>query len=352
MSEARNPCRVLVVDDDPVDAENLRRAISRAERLSVELHHEPTLESGLQSLQHTEVALLLLDLGLGASFGLETLDRALRSGLDVPIVVLTGLDDQSIGQSALARGALDYICKEELSPRLIERSILYALERAERARQAARAKLDLLVAVSREQQRIAGALHDCFSQIQTAAMLKLVRPYESLRRDADPRAADIADAISLSQDASETIKSLVKNLPPPQLEKLGLAPALDQLARGVHREPSPRCLYRGSTEITPYRGPVATQLYFIAQEALHNALRHASATEIEVSLSQHEGQIALRVADNGAGFDRNSLHEHQGWGLRSIYSRAEVIGARLLVESRLAKGTIVQCEIAENKLAC
>lgn len=94
-----------------------------------ELHHESRLHKGIQALQKGQWNAVLLDLGLPESVGLDTL-RIVRSiAVDVPIIVLTGLDDEEVAFSAAKHGAHDFIEKSQLSGPLLARSLRYAQER-------------------------------------------------------------------------------------------------------------------------------------------------------------------------------------------------------------------------------
>jgi signal transduction histidine kinase/ActR/RegA family two-component response regulator len=123
------PLRVLLVEDNPDDADLLRESLadSRGERVLVDAVE--TLGEGLAHLARTPVDLLLLDLSLPDSQGLETLRRALAHPARVPIIVLTGLDDDALGVEAIHAGAQDYLAKGQVDGSLLRRSMRYAVER-------------------------------------------------------------------------------------------------------------------------------------------------------------------------------------------------------------------------------
>ena len=123
------PLRVLLVEDNPDDADLLRESLadSRGERVVVDAVE--TLGAGLAHLARTPVDLLLLDLSLPDSQGLETLRRALAHPARVPIIVLTGLDDDALGVEAIHAGAQDYLAKGQVDGSLLRRCMRYAVER-------------------------------------------------------------------------------------------------------------------------------------------------------------------------------------------------------------------------------
>ena len=126
-------------------------------------------------------------------------------------------------------------------------------------------------------------------------------------------------------------------LRPPVLEDLGLADALASLARSIAQLP---VTVLADTHRLPEHMEIA--LYRIAQEALQNVVKHAHATTARVELRCDTTRAFLRISDNGRGFD-TTAHDPgaTSYGLRSMAERAELIGGRLDVTSRLGQGTTV-----------
>jgi signal transduction histidine kinase len=92
---------------------------------------------------------------------------------------------------------------------------------------------------------------------------------------------------------------------------------------------------------------VATHLYRIAQEAMGNAIKHAQAKSIVVSLKQSDNELTLTIKDNGRGFSRTSM-AMEGMGLRIMEYRADMMGAMLRVDSTIGKGTTVACRLRKS----
>jgi len=119
---------ILVIDDDDGDL----RVVSLALKKTCPEHalvSAGTLAEGMDRLRQGGIDLVLLDLGLPDSHGLETVDRVCRTYADIPIVVLTGLNSEGAGLEALRRGATDYLVKDKLSAELLSRTLRYSLER-------------------------------------------------------------------------------------------------------------------------------------------------------------------------------------------------------------------------------
>jgi PAS domain S-box-containing protein len=131
--------RVLLVEDDDVDAEATARQLRRMDS-TFTVVREQCLEDACARLETSRVDLILLDLGLPDSQGLETLDRMRACAGYVPVVVFTGRQDEKLGMEAIRRGAQDYLTKDELTPRLLARVLRYAIERGKSQERLARAQ--------------------------------------------------------------------------------------------------------------------------------------------------------------------------------------------------------------------
>ncbi|MDH3584755.1 MAG: response regulator, partial [Phycisphaerae bacterium] len=124
--------RILLVEDNPGDAGLIRAYLATEGAEAVELEHLPTLAQALQRLQDGPLDLLLLDLMLPDSSGLDTFREAHRHRPDLPIIVMTGLDVDEMAIRAVQEGAQDYLVKDHLDAPLLARSIRYAFERSQR----------------------------------------------------------------------------------------------------------------------------------------------------------------------------------------------------------------------------
>ncbi|MDX1643885.1 MAG: response regulator [Thermoanaerobaculia bacterium] len=121
--------RVLLVEDSESDARLIREMLAETADAEIDLKHVERLSDGIRRLEEELFDAVLLDLSLPDSSGLETFDRAHRVAPDVPIVVVTGLSDETRAGAAAARGAQDYLVKNELTGRALRRSLRYAVER-------------------------------------------------------------------------------------------------------------------------------------------------------------------------------------------------------------------------------
>ncbi|ELY88873.1 bacterio-opsin activator domain-containing protein [Natrialba taiwanensis] len=140
--EQSETLRALLIEDNPGDArlieEMLRDTEELAQRVSPtesagqtpEITRENQLADGLETFEHSAVDVVLLDLNLPDSQGLETLETVSEASDTTPIVVLTGLRDQQVGIQAIQQGAQDFLVKDEVTSELLVRTIHHAIERA------------------------------------------------------------------------------------------------------------------------------------------------------------------------------------------------------------------------------
>ena len=120
---------VLMIEDNPADAEIIREELAMASGVSFELETASNLADGLTYMEEHPVTGVLLDLSLPDSHGIETFKRTRERAPDLPIVVLTGNEDEELGLQAVREGAQDYIVKGHLKGAGLARAIEYAIER-------------------------------------------------------------------------------------------------------------------------------------------------------------------------------------------------------------------------------
>lgn len=287
--------------------------------------------------------LVLLDLTLPDSQGTATVRRVARSAAGVPIVVLTGTDDERLGVACIQAGAQDYVPKSELRVPLLGRVIGYALARAREADARRRLEQEVLESSERERQRIAHDLHDDLGQQLTGIGLLGRSLAERLAvRDA-PEASEARELTELIRHATQQSMALARGLDPLTEHGAELSSALEALAQRGELMFSIRCDVTRSGEIPSLGSSVSTHLYRIAQEALTNAVKHGRASQVEIALRSVEGGVELVVSDDGDGV-ANASDEGGGQGMRIMEYRSRVIGATLSVEpGGAARGTRVRC---------
>jgi signal transduction histidine kinase len=125
----KNPLQVLLVEDNSGDARLLREMFSNENTGSFELTHVLRLSEALSLLAKGGTDIILLDMGLPDGHGLDTVRRAHAVAPGVPLIVLTGLDDEALAAEAMKEGAQDYLIKGEIENRALPRALRHSIER-------------------------------------------------------------------------------------------------------------------------------------------------------------------------------------------------------------------------------
>jgi two-component system CheB/CheR fusion protein len=166
--------------------------------------------------------------------------------------------------------------------------------------------------------------------------------------DAQPADAEAAAQIaSQAQQALEQVRQLAKSLFPVEVDAESLISALRDLATTTESLHKIHVRVEGRPTRELRNGKIATELYRIAQEAVTNAVKHAHADTIVISLTPARGTLELCVADDGIGLAATGATD--GMGLRIMRYRAASIGASLTIESAASGGTVVRCAL-RNRL--
>lgn len=140
---------ILIVEDNPGDSLLIKEYLGERQSISAEIMEAETLESALGLLAHYDFDVVLLDLSLPDSSGLDTVRRLITKFPEVPVIVLTGLQDEEIALQAVRYGAQDYLEKQLLSANMLYRSIMYSIERMGALREKEELLNDLTLSLER-----------------------------------------------------------------------------------------------------------------------------------------------------------------------------------------------------------
>jgi diguanylate cyclase (GGDEF)-like protein/PAS domain S-box-containing protein len=146
MSGGSGTIRVLLIEDSLTDARFIREVLSRESPSGFEVQHAERLAAGLEWLERRETDVVLLDLTLPDSEGLDTLSATAAVAGPVPILVLTGFDDDELARQAMSAGAQDYLPKGGVDGHSLARALRHAIER-KRTAERLRFQADILAAV-------------------------------------------------------------------------------------------------------------------------------------------------------------------------------------------------------------
>ncbi|QDS94146.1 Sensor protein FixL [Roseimaritima multifibrata] len=217
---------------------------------------------------------------------------------------------------------------------------------------------EILEIAAEEQRRIGQELHDSTQQQLTGLGLVAQNVAESLEqlvhvdeavgmlervRELHRRAAKLHTGLD---QAAREVNHLARGLVPVELDAQGLMSSLAELVRSVGDVQDVECKFINDRAVDVPDNFCSTHLYRVAQEAVNNALKHSRADRIEVSLSELDDLITLKVLDNGDGIEEKSSHG-PGMGLRIMAYRADLIGATLHIGQATGGGTEVVCTISQ-----
>lgn len=177
-------------------------------------------------------------------------------------------------------------------------------------------------------------LHDGAQQRLVALKIKLGIGVSMAEKDG---LADVADMLATVRDEAdhviESVRDFARGIYPPLLEAEGLGVALKAQARKL---PLPVSVQTAG--IGRYSKEQEATVYFCVLEALQNAIKHSSATSVQVTLEDRDGVLEFRVRDDGVGFEPT---EFEGQGLANMQDRVDAVGGWLNIESRPGRGTVL-----------
>jgi two-component sensor histidine kinase len=317
------------VEDSDSDAQLFLEYLSEVIERRYEVLRVPTLEKALERLAKDRFDAVLIDLSLPDSHGIETFADVHKAAAKLPILVLSGLNDEDVALQAVREGAQDYLVKSQISPDVLHRSITYAIERAraeEHLKDSLREK-DMLLKeihhrVKNNLQVITSLLslqsrHLRDDQAKTLfdesrnRILSMAMVHEELYKSGD------LDRISFV----EYIRSLVKNL----LRSFGI---------------DGKAPIKLNVDVADVylRIDTAIPCGLIINELISNSLKHAfpggRTGTISVTLKRIEPEtFNLRIADDGVGMSRNIDIKQSGTlGLELVSALVDQIGGVLTTE--------------------
>jgi signal transduction histidine kinase len=192
-----------------------------------------------------------------------------------------------------------------------------------------------------ERKRIARELHDDMGPALTAVIINL----QLLSKRADDGALDrIHDTIELVDRLVQQIRDLSLDLRPPLLDELGLLPALKGYLEAQSERTGIDIEVNGSIEGLPAETEIAA--FRVIQEAVTNAIRHAEASRIEVTVERRDGDLELTITDDGRGFDvrdtMESASSGKALGLFGMQERVGILDGEVEIDSALGRSTTVR----------
>ncbi|HSB78828.1 MAG TPA: PAS domain S-box protein [Candidatus Methylomirabilis sp.] len=203
----------------------------------------------------------------------------------------------------------------------------------------------LLTVREEERARIAQEIHNTVGQALAVLKMDLAWVASRLPDGQTPLAQRSKAMLALINSAVHSVRRIATELRPALLDDLGLVAALEWQAKEFQTRMSIACEFSSSQSdlaVTPAAG---TAVFRICQEALTNVARHARATRVSISLGEEEGNLVLRVADNGRGITDQEIANRTSLGLLGMQERALHLGGNVTIAGRSGKGTTVMVRI-------
>lgn len=339
---------VLIVDDEPVVRETLLSMLEDG-GYSIE-----TAESGPEAIQKAERLLpdlILLDVMMPGMDGFE-ICRRIRSTprlAEVPIIILTALNDRESLLRGIEAGADDFLTKpvdrHELRARVRTITRLNRYRTLTEQRENLRLMAERLVAAQEgERRRISRELHDDLGQTLTSLMLDI----RNLQNDLPLPHAELSERLqALYQQTGEIsvkVRDLAQKLRPPALDTLGLKDAMQTFCAEFTRRTHIPVVFEADDLLPELSDACNVALYRVLQEALTNVIKHAQASRVWVELTLENKILTLTIQDNGRGFDAKRILSN-GIGLEGLRERLTIAGGTFKINSNPARGTVLMAQL-------
>jgi signal transduction histidine kinase len=348
---------ILVIEDNPGDFALVEQFLMEKIETAV-IYHAINYKTANEVLSKRPdpFDIILLDLSLPDKTGAALINEIVPLSHNVPIIVLTGYSDFAFGVQSLSLGISDYILKDELTPLMLHKSIVYSVERKkvisdlEASEKRVRSFASQLNnALEEDRARIAREIHDEFGQQLSGLKMSL----SSLKRfeGVDEKMENFINALVADVNSSiETVRQIANELRPVLIDKLGLFAAIEWLVTGFEKKTGIITrLYMDVDKSNANINKVTEiNIFRICQEALTNITKHASASLVIIQIENKMDNLSIKIIDNGGGIKSDVLHNPLSMGLLNMKERAHLIDAEMNISSAQKTGTIVELIVNTN----
>jgi PAS domain S-box-containing protein len=210
-----------------------------------------------------------------------------------------------------------------------------------------RLEREILEISNREQRRIGHDLHDGVCQQLAAIAYQMDILGDQLQEKGMAESSEAERIGARLNEAIQQTRGVARGLFPVKLDESGLESALEELAANTSSLFKTHCRFSGEKPFPNLDSAASLHLYYIAQEAVLNAVRHGKATDVVISITRGRDRFFLSIQDNGAGFQW-PLTGSAGMGIRIMRYRARVIGATLDLKSQPNQGTQITVQFNQQ----
>ena len=329
---------------------------------------------GGKVISHVEMGHQVANIVLRIANGANPKDIPVETARIMPMFDWRQLKRWGISERALPPGSV-VLFKESSFWELYRWRILFALalliaqtmliaallvQRARRARAEAAGKISarnlqrltgqLIHVQDEERRRVAAELHDGIGQTLSIINNRATICFHNLK-DEDCLKEQLGEISEVTFAGLDEVREIAHNLRPYELDRLGLAHAVESMVEKVSNSASIQI----TSEVDDIDGQLSrdaeTGIYRILQEGLNNVLKHASASEARVSIKREGKELFVALSDNGKGFDPHSSSngEGKGFGLAGMTERARMLHTKCIIESALGRGTTLSLRIPMNQ---
>lgn len=341
--------KILIVDDDPLGIDTLKSILDK------QGYSITSANNGAAALKKADEVLpdlILLDIMMPGMDGFEVCQRirATPKLAEVPIIILTALDDRSSRLLGIESGADDFLSKpvdrEELRLRVntiirLDRYRTLLTQREDLRQMAER----VVTAQEKERKRLSRELHDDLGQALIAHTLNLRNLQSELPMQPDVLSTRLNTLIADTNQTINKMRLLAHDIRPTLLDTLGLRSALETYSRDFSLRTGLPIIFEADLKLPEMSDVYSITLYRILQETLTNVIKHSQAKNVWVELTIEEHNIVLTVQDNGTGFSTEEDTSKKGIGITGLKERLTLVGGELIISSSSSKGTIISAHL-------
>ncbi|TNE48416.1 MAG: hybrid sensor histidine kinase/response regulator [Deltaproteobacteria bacterium] len=367
--------KVLLIEDDEGDAFFLEELFAGHASRSISLHWCKDLAEGLEALQQQHFDVVLLDLSLPDSIGLDTFLRVQEQAPSLPVVVLSGLDDDDVAIHAVEEGAQDYLIKGKVNRELLVRSLHYGIKRKQ-VEEELRLRTQALEDANKELRAFSYTVsHDLRTPLRSIhgfAQLLERGPVGKINERGRHFVRNIVEASTqMERLISDLLKFARLGQQSVVLEDVSLDSLLSKVAEKINvqlKEVGGRIkVFEHSVSVRGHE-VMLQQIFFNLFENAITYRQPERPLELVVTCEANEpdsgnveaGKVVVRVEDNGLGIEEKfhqkifamfqRLHHQEdypgtGIGLATVKKSVELMGGKVWVESELGKGSIFCIEL-------
>jgi signal transduction histidine kinase len=356
---------ILLVEDNPGDRRLICEMLTEARSATFDLKHADRLQTGLEHLVGSRVDVVLSDLGLPDSQGLETLSKIYAQVPEVPIVVLTGLNDEMLGVQAVNKGAQDYLIKGQVDANLLARTIRYAIERkqAEEREKQLHLQLNLSNRLASLGVMVEGIAHEINNPLVNVIGSAEMLVYEDIPENAREAAKTISDS---AQQVANIVKGLLTFAQQQKLERTYInVNDIIQTTLAMRADPLEISNIKVTTQLDPTLPLTmadAEQLQQVFLNMIINAeagMKSANGRgNLLIKTEKVENAVHISFEDDGPGIaEANLIHlfdpffstrevgQGIGLGLSVCYGIITEHNGQIYVKSHLGKGSVFTVEL-------